>query len=90
MTTKIVSCDSYEGETKNGVPNGQGKYTSKEKTYVGQFKMGKFDGFGRCTYPDGATYEGEYKNDARCGKGVFTYPKGFRYEGEWLDDMQHG
>ena len=54
---------TYEGEWKNGNPNGQGTFTwSNGRKYVGEWKDGKYNGQGIFTYPDGEKYEGEYKD----------------------------
>ena len=60
----------YEGEMKNGVPNGQGTstYTDGGK-YVGEFKDGKFHGQGTKTWSDGM-YVGKYR-DGKLSTGIF-------------------
>ena len=59
----------YEGEIKNGLPNGQGKIT-----YHNPFD-GKPDGF----------YEGEWKDGKKHGQGTFTWSHGDNYVGEYKD-----
>ena len=64
----VVSIDNkdegkYEGEIKNGIPNGQGTITSPDgMKYVGGWKNGKINGQGTTTFPDGRKYVGEWKD----------------------------
>ena len=52
----------YVGKIRNGLPNGQGTYTSPYgRKYVGEWKDGKYDGQGTSTTSDGREYVGEYK-----------------------------
>ena len=53
----------YNGEIKNGRPNGFGYQTYKNgNKYFGEHKKGLPNGEGRSIYPDGSMYLGEYKN----------------------------
>src|SRR5688500_4937365 len=48
---KASGSDTYEGEFKNGLPEGQGKYNWKNKSfYVGSMKKGLRDGKGEMHY----------------------------------------
>lgn len=58
----------YEGELVDGVPNGEGKFTTKnengdEWTYEGTFVDGHFEGEGKTTWKDGNINIGTYQND---------------------------
>jgi len=56
----------YEGEIKNGFPNGQGTFTLNDgEKYVGEFKDGLENGQGTYTWSIGDEYIGEYKDDKR-------------------------
>jgi len=46
-------------------------------------RMGKKNGQGTLTYPDGGKYVGEWKNGKKNGQGTFTDPYGNKYEGEY-------
>jgi hypothetical protein len=78
---KIIRINNslYGGELKNGKPHGQGRikyfYEGKaEANYVGDFKDGKRDGFGKWIMFDGSGfYEGEWKLDKFHGKGTYKY-----------------
>ena len=76
----------YEGEIKNGLPNGQGTrtYYTGEK-YVGEWKDGKKHGQGTETYPDGRKYVGKWKDGKENGQGTYTAPDGAKLVGEWKD-----
>jgi len=85
----------YEGDIRNGKPNGQGTHTFPDgRKYVGESKDGQWDGQGTITYPDGGKYVGEFKNGKIHGQGTYTFEKGkyegFKYVGEWKDGTQQG
>ncbi len=77
-----VLIKDYEGETKNGKPNGQGTYTYAGIKYVGQFKDGKFHGQGTYSWPVGNKYVGEFKGGKQHGQGTYTWDRGSKYVGE--------
>ena len=63
LTSPVFGQSSkYEGEIKNGLPNGQGTYTwiNGEK-YVGEYKDGEQNGQGTYSFPNGDKYVGEWK-----------------------------
>ncbi len=81
----------YVGEVSNGLPNGLGRLTHKDKyKYVGEFKNGLQHGQGTSTTSNGLKYVGEYKDGNRNGQGTFSLPDGGKYVGAWKDDKQHG
>ncbi len=60
----------YEGEFKDGNPNGQGEESYPDGgKYIGEWKDGKFHGEGILETPDGITYLGGWKDGVRHGKG---------------------
>ena len=64
----------YNGEIKNGKPNGFGYQTYKNgNKYFGKHKNGLPNGEGRSIYPDGSMYLGEYKNGKFHGQGTFIW-----------------
>ena len=76
----------YEGEWKDGQPNGQGTYTSTSgDTYVGEWKDGKKNGQGTMTWANGNTYVGEWKDNEKHGQGTMTYANGKKEVGEFKD-----
>lgn len=88
--TKVeVRSGIYTGEVdKDGLPDGQGKFTTKnpkgeEWSYEGSFKKGHFDGKGK--FSGGYTYEGLYKNDMPNGEGKLTYADGRAIQGVFVN-----
>jgi len=70
---KAVGADTYEGEFKNGVPDGQGVYTwSNRNMFDGRYVKGLKDGKGTLTFRrEGAqdsVVEGYWKKDVYIGK----------------------
>lgn len=66
---------TYTGEMKDGLPHGQGTFTSQNAeggawTYTGEWDMGHWNGHGRSEWKDGTYYEGEYRDDVYQGEGV--------------------
>ncbi len=72
MTLNLIYGDrtgTYSGDVnEQGLPNGQGKFTSVNSdggkwTYEGEFKNGHFDGEGKTTWESGQVEIGTYKDD---------------------------
>ena len=83
---KEIKPGKYEGERKDGKPNGQGTHTwSDGRKYEGEFKDGKSHGRGTITHPDGTGYVGEWKDGKQHGQGTTTYIHGQKFVGEWKD-----
>ena len=81
----------YEGEYKDGKPNGHGTLTySYGLKYVGQVKDGKEDGAGTLTFSDGREYVGQFKCGKPNGQGTFNWPGGTTYTGQWKDGKEDG
>lgn len=88
--------DFFDGEFKNNVRNGRGRYQWKNgRVFVGEYRDDLRHGYGVFAYPNGEKYEGEFVEGKRCGKGRFRFnatenhPKGV-YEGAWKDGLYHG
>ena len=47
--------------------------------------MGKMEGTGICTFPDGSIYEGEMKEDLKNGNGTFTDVDGVKFSGRFVE-----
>jgi len=81
----------YNGEIKNGKPNGFGFQTYKNgNKYFGEHKNGLPNGQGRSIYPDGSMYLGEYKDGKFHGQGTFIWNDGYYHEGEFMDGVPNG
>lgn len=82
---------SYSGEFKDGLPHGQGSFTSQNAdggawTYTGEWDMGHWNGKGRSEWEDGTYHEGEYQNDVAEGQGV-RGTETERYEGTFRNGV---
>ena len=81
----------YDGDWKDDVRNGKGKYTwINGDIYDGDWKDDKRNGKGKYTWVDGNIFEGDWKDDKRNGKGKYTWVNGDLYEGDWKDDKKNG
>ena len=70
---KAVGTDTYEGEFKNGIPDGAGTYTwSNKNVFEGKYLKGMREGKGKMIFKkEGAAdsiVEGYWKKDAYIGK----------------------
>lgn len=64
---------TYTGELKDGIPNGQGRWTNLAgEEYFGEWKNGDFNGYGTWSGIDDH-YVGEWKDNLLHGKGVYTH-----------------
>jgi hypothetical protein len=75
---KAMGIDSYEGDFKNGLPEGQGKYVWKDGRYfVGQFKKGNKEGKGDMYNPSAigsdSLISGYWKKDKYVGEFEKAY-----------------
>ena len=75
---KAVGTDTYEGEFKNGIPDGEGTYTWNNKNvFEGKFIKGLREGKGKMIFKrEGAqdsVVEGFWKKDAYIGKNEKPY-----------------
>lgn len=79
----------YSGDLVDGVPHGQGKFTTTNEegetwTYEGEFKNGHFDGEGKTTWKSGQVEIGTYENDVIVPmkddeiKTLYTSPEKFK------------
>ncbi len=93
-TVKTIKYDNggvYEGEVRNGLPDGKGKYTfSYGDVYEGDFCAGTKTGQGKYISTDGWYYEGGFADGDFDGYGVYHYTNGDVYEGEWWEDKRQG
>jgi len=82
--------DRYEGDVRNGQPNGRGLYLfSNNDRYDGQFRNGLFHGKGTLRYGRNS-YSGEFINGLFGGKGTLNYGTGDRYSGSFRGGFPHG
>ena len=90
--TYLNDTELYEGELKNGIPSGEGKYTFADGSYyVGSFKEGHYHGEGTLYSADGKPeYEGKWENGYYHGEGKRYYESGDIYEGSFKLGKRHG
>ena len=82
---------TYEGEMKDGLPDGKGKEVYKNgEEYVGQFLRGKKHGFGIYYKPGQYRYSGNFLNNKRNGYGVVNYENGAVYKGNFKNGVFDG
>lgn len=78
---------TYEGEYKNGIREGKGKFTHADGTAkTGTFVDGQMVGEGLMIYEDGSKYVGNFINYTQHGLGVLYYSDGDQYIGFFVSD----
>jgi hypothetical protein len=75
---KAVGTDTYEGDFKNGVPDGQGTYIwSNKSSFTGKYVKGLREGKGAMTFKSAggqdSVVEGFWKKDVYIGKNEKPY-----------------
>lgn len=78
----------YEGNWKNSLRNGKGKYSWRNgDVYEGEYNNDLRNGFGTYQFKSGEQYKGDWRNDLRHGQGVLTDKDGkVLFEGKWVND----
>jgi hypothetical protein len=87
----IVRRESYQGEFKNGMKDGDGVLITFNGTYTGNFCKNyphKLNYFNNAATNE--SYNGCWEFGRKNGTGVYEGRKGVRYSGEWEDDYYHG
>ena len=89
--------EKYTGRWENNLQNGLGIhiwYDNKlsnnkffRDRYVGQWKDGKRDGYGKFFYSNGSMYEGYWKNDKKEGFGIFSFQDRTKILGTFKNDI---
>lgn len=74
------------------MPHGKGKmvYNEDGRIYDGEWRHGRWHGFGRATFANGDHFSGQYCFDQRHGKGRYEWADGRVYDGMFCDDRRHG
>ena len=81
----------YEGNFKDGKPNGKGTLVfSDGRIYTGDWVDGYREGLGILTYANGNKYSGTFVGNKFEGKGIMGYANGNKYEGDWANGKQSG
>ena len=88
---KFPDGSSYDGEMKEMVPNGKGRFVYKDgAVYDGDWKDGKSEGFGVLRFSDSSEYSGYWANGKYHGEGTFKSYTGAVYVGEWKTGKYEG
>lgn len=84
----------YVGEFRDDEINGRGYMTYPKnnltQSYEGEWKNGKYNGFGTIIWSNGDRYDGEWRDDKYNDQGVYTWANGDRFEGYWRDGKPNG
>lgn len=56
-----------------GMPHGSGEmiYQEDRRTYTGEWRHGRWHGYGKASFANGDSYQGEYRFDQRHGRGIY-------------------
>lgn len=86
---------TYTGEIKDGLPQGNGKFTSSNEkgivwTYEGEWEKGHMQGSGATTWENGFTQNGVYQNDDLNGAGKEYWNSKLIYEGIYVNNQYSG
>lgn len=83
--------DFYDGEVKDGKPDGEGIYIwADSSSHKGYFKNGSPNGYGTHMYKDGVLHEGYFINDVPNRYGKHIWPDGSFYDGNWANGSFNG
>ncbi len=82
--------DMYQGDFKNGMPNGKGKMIYSSCIHEGIFVDGKLNGAGKSTLSSGEILEGVFVNGKLNGEGKRTFSNGEVHEGVFVDSILNG
>ena len=83
--------DIYEGEIKNSLPNGKGKFLyANGEEYKGDFVQGEMTGTGNFIFADKTKYNGAIENGVFNGEGKMKWENGTEYEGNFLNSALSG
>lgn len=74
-----ISGNCFEGNGIKLYPDGM--------IYLGDFKNGGRNGFGKVYNPDKTIYEGRWVNDKMDGSGIFVDDQGVKKTGVWKDNV---
>ena len=77
----------YQGETKDGIPDGEGQHNilrfHNNNNYQGQFREGTMHGKGIFQWADGHSYVGSFENNDMHGHGRYKCSCGTIRKGNW-------
>ena len=86
--------EQYDGSCKKGLAHGEGTAKGDLGEYVGGFRKGFPNGFGKLSYKrtmvDGSYYEGDWQRGKRNGEGTYYFSKDSIIAGFWADNIYLG
>ncbi|PZV15229.1 MAG: hypothetical protein DCF22_07610 [Leptolyngbya sp.] len=88
--------DRYQGQMKNGRPNGKGVFlaVADNRRYEGTFQNGEFHGRGTYSFANGDRYVGQFAGGQPHGIGKFTFFKegqpAYSYDGQFYLGVING
>jgi hypothetical protein len=88
--------DRYQGQMKNGRPNGKGVFlaVAENRRYEGTFRNGEFHGRGIYSFANGDRYVGQFAGGQPHGIGTFTFLKdgkpSYSYNGQFYLGVING
>lgn len=81
---------TYEGEYKNGLREGEGKFSHKSGSVLEcKFINGQAIGYGKYDLGEGNYYQGEIVNYRKHGKGIMTFANGAKFDGFFVSDRMY-
>ena len=94
MLADVTAMECVQGDCENGNGTLELRTEFGKGRYVGTFRNGKFDGYGKVEIPvsntERASYLGNWELGVREGRGTHWNGKGNLYIGQWLNDLRHG
>eukprot|EP00831_Metopus_contortus_P081527 TRINITY_DN8593_c0_g1_i4.p1 TRINITY_DN8593_c0_g1~~TRINITY_DN8593_c0_g1_i4.p1 ORF type:complete len:319 (-),score=46.04 TRINITY_DN8593_c0_g1_i4:16-972(-) len=87
----FANIDVYEGEMRDGLFHGEGKYSKADgSSLTVKWENGLPHGVGEEKSEDGTTYQGAFSRGIKSGFGKLIFPDGTEYEGNFLEGRPHG
>ncbi|SDL15385.1 MORN repeat-containing protein [Pedobacter sp. ok626] len=81
----------YEGQFKNGMPQGKGRLVKVTgDMYTGNFVNGLYSGYGTLFYDNGDVYNGQFREGMYHGEGTFKKTDGTTQSGIFLNNSLNG
>ena len=89
LITRLLACLLAYSLTH--LPQGEAEVEREGKhIYRGAVVDGEYEGYGECTYTDGASYAGSWRAGKWHGRGKLTMADGGTYEGGFEEGERHG
>ena len=82
--------DTYLGGMKQGKKNGEGKLSTSNMKYSGEFVNDLFEGKGKLIVINESEYIGNFMKGKKIGLGTLKYENGDIYNGEFNNDLYNG